>query len=319
MMDSHTFQLTTSMHSQIKEMHSLVDASTDREILINGLLTVVDWDTIKEEDYILLEALRKTCKEFRVNLEIDEQFVKELKRKFYEKFNETLKEKIRAKRDELLDVPTKQLYYLAATAFANYILNRPAPASLIFEVLRCAGMEEERNFPNRYYFLEQLEMKSFVKKVKIVNSSKEEQLYCPTEKGWKAINGTEVFNKLIELKEKILSDGNVKKLMRKYSKDEIELKKEIPALLRSGKVISESENSVKVMLYNGKTFINLSKKEIEEIDSTAKSLGKFTQTELTKAVNADFKVRAYLIYAYEKGLVDVVERQGTKFIYERKG
>ena len=285
-------------------MHSLVDASTDREILLNGLLMVIDWDTIKENDYILLESLRETCKEFGVKVEIDEQFVKELKRKFYEKFNETLKEKIRAKRDELLAISTKQLYYLAATAFANYVLNRPAPASLIFEVLRCAGMDEKRNFPNRYYFLGQLEIKGLVRKVKIANSSKEEQLYCPTEKGWKAINGTEAFNKLIELKEKILSDENVKRLMRKYSKDEIELKKEIPALLRSGRVVSESENSVRVMLYNGKTFINLSKEEIEKIDSTAKSLGRFTQTELAKAVNADFKVRAYLIYAYEKGLVD---------------
>jgi len=26
-------------------MHSLVDASTDREILLNGLLMVIDWDT----------------------------------------------------------------------------------------------------------------------------------------------------------------------------------------------------------------------------------------------------------------------------------
>jgi len=77
------------------------------------------------------------------------------------------------------------------------------------------------------------------------------------EIGWKAINGTKAFNKLIELKEKILSDEGVKKLVRKYSKDKIELKKEIPALLRSGKVVSENENSVRVMLYNVKTFIKL--------------------------------------------------------------
>jgi len=63
----------------------------------------------------------------------------------------------------------------------------------------------------------------------------------------------------------------------------------------------------------------LSKEEIEKIDSTANSLGRFTQTELAKAVSTDFKVRAYLIYAYEKGLVDIVERRGAKFIYERKG
>ncbi len=64
-------------------MHSLVDTSTDREILLNGLLMVIDWDTIKEEDYTLLEALRETCKEFGMNVEIDEQFVKDLKKKFY--------------------------------------------------------------------------------------------------------------------------------------------------------------------------------------------------------------------------------------------
>jgi len=57
--------------------------------------------------------------------------------------------------------------------------------------------------------------------------------------------------------------------------------------------------------------------------STAKKLGRFKHSELVKEVgnsikNTDFKVHAYIVYAYEKGLIDIVESSSKGCVYERK-
>ena len=101
----------------------------------------------------------------------------------------------------------------------------------------------------------------------IVNS-KAEQLYCSTEEGRNLVNGTDAFNKLIELKEKILNDNRVKKLIELYSKEEIKIKKDLPKLLLTSQVISENDNVIKVLLY-GREVANLGRKEVEKIDSIA--------------------------------------------------
>jgi len=320
-MDIHTPQLTTEMHRQIKDVHSKGNLSSDREKLLDGLLWVISWRTIKEDEYILLECLRETCKELGIDVEIDEQFISELKTRYFKRFCEILERKIKAKKEEILStVPTKQLYYLAATVFAESILSRPTPASLIFEILRCAGMEEEKNFPNRYYFLRQLEEKGLIKKITVVNS-KAEQLYCSTEEGKKIVNGTDAFNKLIELRKTILNDTEVKKLIELYSKEDIKIKKELPKLLLTSQIISENDNVVRVSLY-GREVINLSKEEIEKIDSIAKELGRFKQSDLRRLANSRTKAQAYLVYAYDKGWIDVIGKdirgREDSFIFERK-
>ena len=321
-MDTHTPQQITEMYRQINEVYSKNNLNSDRETLLNGLLSVIKWHIIKEDEYILLDCLREVCKEFEINVKVDEQFIRDLKTRYFEELRKALEKKIKIKREESLSIVSiKQLYYLAATVFAESILNKPVPASLIFEILRCAGMEEEKNFPNRYYFLKQLEERGLVRKITVVNS-KAEQLYCSTEEGKKIVNGTEAFNKLIELKEKILNDNKVRKLIEIYSKEAPKIEHEKPAFLKNGRIIRENDNSISVLIYNDKV-VNLTRDELEKIDSSAKSLGRFKHSELVEAVkngikNADFKARAYIVYAYAKGLIDIVEGRSKGCVYERK-
>jgi len=290
------------------------------EKVIHELLKVVNLDIAIEDDEILIEALGRTLKGDveRLNLDLHE-IVKKLKREYFKRLREEFLDnlaKVRTERKQY--IPEKQLMYLAATIFAESILKKPAPASLIFEILRCAGMEEERNFPNRYYFLRQLEEKGFVKKVTVVNS-KAEQLYCPTEEGVKIVNGTEAFNRLIQLKEKIIGDSRVKKLVELYSKEELEICEDLPKILATSKVISENEDRVKVLLY-GNEVVNLTREEIKEINSVAKSLGRFAQSGLRKHpdVKKEKKAMAYIVYAYEKGWIRVAEKgPRDSVIFER--
>ncbi len=285
--------------------------------LMEEFLRRISLDIIAKEDWILSEAIRK-----RYGNKIDaEKFIMELKTRYFDKEYKEFEDTVREIEESTIDLSEKQLMYLAATVFAESILNKPVPASLIFEILRCAGMEEDKNFPNRYYFLRQLEEKGLIRKITVVNS-KAEQLYCPTEEGRNVINGTDAFDKLIELKEKILSDTKVKKLVEIYSKEEINVKKDLPKLLLTSQIINENDNVVRILLY-GREIANLRREEIEKIDSIAKELGRFRQSDLRTKASSRTKVQAYLVYAYNRGLIDIVDKSPSRgradsVIFERK-
>ena len=154
------------------------------------------------------------------------------------------------------------------------------------------------------------------------SNSKAEYFYCPTEEGKKIIDGTEAFDRLIKLREKILNNERVKKLREIYSKEEPKIEQKIPDFIKGGKIIREDDNFVSVVMY-GDRVVNLIRKELERIDSTAKELGRFKHSDLVKAIgndirNVDFKIRAYIVYAYEKGLIDIVDSSGKVCVYERK-
>jgi len=287
-----------------------------RKALLQEFLKRMSLDKATKESFILAEALRRT---FGDSIDADE-FVEELKKSYFDQVFQEFERRIKEVESEYEQkLPEKQLYYLSATVFAESLLGKPAPASLIFEVLRCARMEEERNFPNRYYFLKQLEDKGLVKKVTVVNS-KAEHLYCPTEEGVSTVDGTEAFNQLVQLKEKIMGDDKVRKLVEQYSKEELEISEDLPKILATSQVISENEDRVKVLLY-GREVVNLTMEEIKEIDSVAKSFGKFIQRELRKLPNLkEKKAMAYIVYAYEKGWIDIVEKGGKRgsVMFERR-
>jgi len=93
-------------------------------------------------------------------------------------------------------------------------------------------------------------------------------------------------------------------------------------VLLTSQIISENDNVVRVLLY-GREVANLSREEIEKIDSIAKELGRFRQSDLRTKANNRTKVQAYLVYAYNKGLIDIVDKSPIKgradsFIFERK-
>ena len=281
------------------------------EKVIHELLKVINLDIATEDDEILIEALDRTLKEDveRLNLDLH-GIVKKLKGEYFKKLREEFLDnlaKVRTERKQY--IPEKQLMYLAATVFAESILKKPAPASLIFEILRCAGMEEEKNFPNRYYFLRELEKKGLIKSITLVNSTTTKEFYCPTEEGKKAIDGTKAFDILIKLQDKILQDSKVKKLIENYSREEPNIKVNLPKLLEVSQIISENEEGVKILMYGYRNVL-LSWNEIERIDEIAKELGKFTQNALERAYGSQWKAYAYIVYAHHKGWIRLVERVG---------
>ena len=66
----------------------------------------------------------------------------------------------------------KRRYYLASVVFAESILGKPVPTSLIFEILRCIGVENKNNANNKYYFLKELEKSGFIKKISVNTGSR---------------------------------------------------------------------------------------------------------------------------------------------------
>jgi DNA-binding PadR family transcriptional regulator len=200
--------------------------------------------------------------------------------------------------------------------FVEELLNKPVPAPLVFEVLRCVGVEENGNNPNKYYYLRQLKAKGLVEE-NTSAKSEAEYFYSATELGKKVAKLHAFFKELVGLRDKILNDEKVKKLVEVYSQRELS-KSNVPNLIRRSKVVKEDEKGIKVKLYDGKSYINVTWAELEQMDSTAKELGTFSHLELMKKSNmSDFKARAYLVYAYERGLIDIVDRVDPKFIYRR--
>jgi DNA-binding MarR family transcriptional regulator len=283
------------------------------EVLVRELLKEFDLDLATEDNEILTEALRSV-----VSDEIDaESVIKKIKEEYFANLRKAFREKVSELRAERAHgVTEKQLWYLAALVFAESLLDKPVSASLVFEILRCIGMEESKNYPNRYYFLKQLEEKGLVKSITVMNS-KSELLYCSTEEGKRIVDGSEAFNTIIKLREQILNDPNVRRLIDKYSKDELEVNIEIPKILETSQIISESDSAIKILLY-GREMVNLTADEILQIDSLARDFGKFTQTELRKAYNSEKKAMAYIVYAYEKGWIRIAEKGSRdSIIFER--
>ncbi len=287
------------------------DIARVEDSIVRELLEVVNLDIAIEDDEVLIDALNRTFKESAVKLNINPyKIVKELKRKYFEKFREEFLRNLKEVRTERLQyIPEKQLMYLAATVFAELILNKPAPASLIFEILRCIGMEEDKNFPNRYYFLRELEKRGLVKSITLTDSKRVEKLYCPTNEGKKAVDGTAAFDMLIELQDKILQDQRVKSLIENYSKEEPDINVDLPKLLKTSQIISENEKGVKVFVYS-KTRTFLSWEELKKIDEIAKNFGKITQMDIRNACGSQWKAGAYTTYAYHKGWIKIAEKKG---------
>ncbi len=279
------------------------------KVLIQELLKGFDLDLAVEDDEVLSEALRRT-----IGDGIDtNNLVKTLKDEFFRNLRRTFREKVQEVRIERnRNLTEKQLWYLSALVFAESLINKPVPASLVFEILRCIGMEERKNYPNRYYFLRQLEDKGLIKSLTVVNS-RADYLFCSTEDGKKTVDGLKAFNTLIELKERILNDPEVKKLLEVYSKDE-HPSVELPKLLKASQIVSENDG-VKVLLY-GREFVRLNRNEIEELKNLTRKLGKFNQQELRKEYSSEKKAMAYIVYAYEKGWIKIAERVKDSVIFE---
>ncbi len=279
-----------------------------QDTLVHELCEVFDLDIASEDDDILIEALKRTLGDEVDRLKLDlNELVRKLREEYYNSLKRRFKENLAEVRAELRGAITdKQLMYLAATVFAESILHKPVPASLVFEILRCIGMEDRKNYPNRYYFLRQLEEKGLVKSITVVNS-RAERLYCSEEEGKKIVDGSKEFEKLIELKERILSDTKVRRLIRTYSSEEPIMDVGLPKILESSQVVTEKEDCVKVLLY-GREMVNLSKDEINEIGRIASEYGRFTQSDLRKTYRFEKKAMAYIVYAYEKGWIRIAEK-----------
>ncbi|WP_290596960.1 MULTISPECIES: hypothetical protein [unclassified Archaeoglobus] len=279
-----------------------------QETLVHELCGVFDLDIASEDDDILIEALKRTLGDEVERLKLDlNELVRKLKKEYYNSLKKRFRESLAEVRAELRgSITKKQFMYLAATVFAESILNKPVPASLVFEILRCIGMEDRKNYPNRYYFLRQLEEKGLVKSITVVNS-RADRLYCSEDEGKKIVDGSKEFEKLIELKERILNDAKIKHLIRTYSSEEPKMDVGLPKLLETSQVISEKEDNVKVLLY-GREIVNISQDEINEIGRIVRECGRFTQSDLRKAYRFEKKAMAYVVYAYAKGWIRMAEK-----------
>jgi hypothetical protein len=141
-------------------------------------------------------------------------------------------------------------------------------------------------------------------------------LYYATEDGKRAVADLEAFNQLKKNEDRILKDERIKKIVSEYTKED----EEMPEYLKMGKILHEDENSISVLLYENKS-VCLDRYEFEKIDSLAKTLRVFTSTTLVKELendvkNADFKVRAYLVYSYEKCQVRLLGKIGKGHVFE---
>ena len=141
-------------------------------------------------------------------------------------------------------------------------------------------------------------------------------MYYATEDGKRAVADLEAFNQLKKNEDRILKDERIKKIVSEYTKED----EEMPEYLKMGKILHEDENSISVLLYENKS-VCLDRYEFEKIDSLAKTLRVFTSTTLVKELendvkNADFKVRAYLVYSYEKGQVRLLGKIGKGHVFE---
>jgi len=279
-------------------------------VLVRELLKDFDLDLATEDDEVLSEAIRRAIGD---GIDAD-KIVKVLKEEFFNGLRILFREKVQEVRTEKKhNLTEKQAWYLAAVVFAESLINRPVPASLVFEILRCAGMEERRNYPNRYYFLRHLEEKGLVKSMNVVNS-KSEYLFCSTEKGREFVDGLKAFNTLIALRERILTSLEVKKLIDAYSGGEQSI--ELPKLLKESQILEGVDgDSVRVILY-GREPVKLNSKEIEELSDLTKKLGKFNQKRLRKEYYSEKKAMAYIVYAYSMGWIRVDKKLKDSIVFK---
>ena len=283
------------------------------EILARELVKRLDVRIVAKSDLILVEALKRMCGN-SINAE---EVVRLLRKLYFDEFAKDYTKTVEEVEQELNESLTiKRTYYLASVVFAESILGKPVPTSLIFEILRCIGVENKSNANNKYYFLKELEKSGFIKKISVNTGSRRIDLYYATEDGKRAVADLEAFNQLKKNEDRILKDERIKKIVSEYTKEDGEM----PEYLKMGKILHEDENSISVLLYENKS-VCLDRYEFEKIDSLAKTLRVFTSTTLVKELendvkNADFKVRAYLVYSYEKGQVRVLGKIGKGHVFE---
>ena len=139
------------------------------EILARELVKRLDVRIVAKSDLILVEALKRMCGN-SINAE---EVVRLLRKLYFDEFAKDYTKTVEEVEQELNESLTiKRTYYLASVVFAESILGKPAPTSLIFEILRCIGVENKNNANNKYYFLKELEKSGFIKKISVNTGSR---------------------------------------------------------------------------------------------------------------------------------------------------
>jgi DNA-binding MarR family transcriptional regulator len=278
-------------------------------------------ELLSKDCEILSESLRKILGD-DINAE---EIVKELRAKFGTRlYHDILKLSSEIEAEYKYSLTEKQQYYLAAIVFAEEILKRPIPVSLVFRILEYIRVEHEGTFSNRYRPFNQLEKKGLIRRVTLVNSSIR-HLYRATEEGRKIASYLDAFNNILNRKNEILNSSKVKKLIEEIQSishlDEshmILISDGLPKIIENSMILYEDDDIVKILLYGRETAI-LSLNELKEVDEIATNLKRFTQTDLRSACGSTKKAMAYIVYAYEKGWIRIVDRggKGNAVIFER--
>lgn len=139
------------------------------EILARELVKRLDVRIVAKSDLILVEALKRMCGN-SINAE---EVVRLLRKLYFDEFAKDYTKTVEEVEQELNESLTiKRTYYLASVVFAESILGKPVPTSLIFEILRCIGVENKNNANNKYYFLKELEKSGFIKKISVNTGSR---------------------------------------------------------------------------------------------------------------------------------------------------
>ena len=139
------------------------------EILARELVKRLDVRIVAKSDLILVEALKRMCGN-SINAE---EVVRLLRKLYFDEFAKDYTKTVEEVEQELNESLTiKRTYYLASVVFAESILGKPVPTSLIFEILRCIGVENKSNANNKYYFLKELEKSGFIKKISVNTGSR---------------------------------------------------------------------------------------------------------------------------------------------------
>ena len=72
-----------------------------------------------------------------------------------------------------------------------------------------------------------------------------------------------------------------------------------------------AHTKIRIELF-GREFVKLSREEIGRFDGVARNLEEFLQSDLRKATNNRAKAQAYIVYAYNKGWIEIAGSGGKK-------